>query len=226
VTQFIAGLIVAHSLPAKNILNKNMHTLPIVWDSGSRWSIIEKCLESTHHRSYLEIGCDQDDVFSRVEVQTKVGVDPISGGTHRMTSDEFFSANQDRFDVIYIDGLHHYDQATRDIANALDCLTDQGFIVIHDMLPDHEAQTRVPRPDHWGGSWTGDVWRCGFDLMKRRDLRFAICTIDCGCGILFPAHQDPVEIPTENSWSWYASNWHRLPLINLHWAQVLIHRRR
>ena len=35
-----------------------------------------------------------------------VGVDPLLGGTHRMTSDAFFAANADAFDLIFIDGLH------------------------------------------------------------------------------------------------------------------------
>lgn len=202
-----------------------MLTLPIVWESGLRLDLIKRCIESVHNRSYLEIGCDQDEVFSQIQARHKVGVDPVSGGTHRMTSDEFFAQNQDRFDVIYIDGLHHYDQVTRDIENSLHCLASNGFIILHDLLPDHEPQTRVPRPDDWGGSWTGDVWRAGFDLMKRSDVCFAICTIDCGCGILFPAAQDPVHVSVENSWSWYAANWHRLPLISLHRAQVLINQR-
>lgn len=35
-----------------------------------------------------------------------VGVDPLLGGTHRMTSDAFFAANTEHFDLIFIDGLH------------------------------------------------------------------------------------------------------------------------
>ena len=39
-----------------------------------------------------------------------IGVDPMSGGTHRMTSDEFFRRNREqwhyKFDLVFIDGLH------------------------------------------------------------------------------------------------------------------------
>ena len=55
--------------------------------------------------NYLEIGCDQDENFSQINIKNKIGVDPKSGGTHRMTSDTFFKNNKDKFDVIFLDGL-------------------------------------------------------------------------------------------------------------------------
>ena len=39
-----------------------------------------------------------DKNFSKINVKKKVGIDPVSGGTHRMTSDEFFSSNKEKFD--------------------------------------------------------------------------------------------------------------------------------
>lgn len=32
----------------------------------------------------------------------------MRGGTHRMTSDAFFATNEEQFDLVFIDGLHHY----------------------------------------------------------------------------------------------------------------------
>ena len=43
---------------------------------------------------YLEIGCASNDLFHSVASLQKVGVDPASGGTHRMTSDVFFATNK------------------------------------------------------------------------------------------------------------------------------------
>ena len=55
--------------------------------------------------SYLEIGCFKDELFNAVKLKDKTGVDPVSGGTHRMTSDRFFRDNNRTFDIIFIDGL-------------------------------------------------------------------------------------------------------------------------
>ena len=45
---------------------------------------------------YLEIGVFQDTVFNSIPLtlDKKIGVDPVKGGTHRMTSDEFFKINK------------------------------------------------------------------------------------------------------------------------------------
>jgi hypothetical protein len=52
---------------------------------------------------YLEIGCDQNEVFNSIPIipSNKIGVDPRSGGTHRMTSDDFFRQNDKNFDDFY-----------------------------------------------------------------------------------------------------------------------------
>jgi len=44
-------------------------------------------------KDYLEIGCAYNECFDAVEIDNKVGVDPNSGGTLRMTSDDFFKVN-------------------------------------------------------------------------------------------------------------------------------------
>ena len=57
-------------------------------------------------RDYLEIGCADNDLFDAVMAGRKVGVDPLRGGTHRLTSDAFFAGyDGEPFDVVFIDGL-------------------------------------------------------------------------------------------------------------------------
>ena len=48
-----------------------------------------------------------------------------------MTSDEFFEKYpEEKFDVIFIDGLHHYDQCQKDTINALKKLNESGIILL------------------------------------------------------------------------------------------------
>lgn len=51
---------------------------------------------------------------------------------HRMTSDDFFETTDQKFDFIYIDGDHRYDQQVRDFTNALKCLKEDGILAGHD----------------------------------------------------------------------------------------------
>ena len=55
-----------------------------------RWDLIQFIIDKYEFNNYLEIGCDKDQSFSKIKIKNKVGVDPISGGTIRSTSDDFF----------------------------------------------------------------------------------------------------------------------------------------
>ncbi len=130
---------------------------------------------------YLEIGCDKDELFHAVGCRHKVGVDPVKGGTLRMTSDEFFAGNSDRFDVVFIDGLHTYRQTRRDVENALACTRPGGFIGIHDLVPVDWREEHSPRLQ---GMWTGDVWKVGVELAATPGLDFRLVLIDHGVGLI------------------------------------------
>jgi hypothetical protein len=167
---------------------------------------------------YLEIGTDQDEIFSQINgCELKIGVDPNAGGTHRMTSDEFFRLNaaksqheQLKFDLVLIDGLHTWEQVLRDFENALACLQSGGLIVFHDCLPFEERQQVVPRPQPYN-FWTGDVWKALFVLRQRSDIDLAVGQFDWGVGI---ARLKPNSMPFTKlgndplGWSWqdYMSN--------------------
>ena len=60
----------------------------------SRIEIIQKIILKQNYKNYLEIGCDNNENFSQISIENKVGVDPLKGGTLRMTSDEFFKENK------------------------------------------------------------------------------------------------------------------------------------
>ena len=68
-----------------------------------RWDLINYLIEKKNYKNYLEIGCDQNQLFSKVKIDNKIGVDPESGGNIKTTSDNFFSDNTKKFDIIFID---------------------------------------------------------------------------------------------------------------------------
>ena len=133
---------------------------------------------------YLEIGCRNDSVFAHIPVMTRVGVDPVSGGTHRMTSDEFFTNHRSHFDLVFIDGLHTHEQSLRDVANALCSLSgSDSVIVMHDCNPSTREMQIVPAVQT---EWTGDVWRTLVQLRAMPNVDVATGDFDYGCGVILP----------------------------------------
>ena len=146
-----------------------------------RWDLIKYLIDKNGYSDYLEIGCDQDQLFSKIEIKNKIGVDPVSGGTIRKTSDEFFKENDKKFDIIFIDGLHTYKQVKKDILNSVDCLKENGIILVHDCMPDSLSKQAVPR---YRMIWNGDVWKAIVDLRQDANLEIFTCEIDQGIGII------------------------------------------
>lgn len=157
------------------------------------------------YTSYLEIGCDANRTFQAVRIMDKVGVDCRSGGTLRMTSDEFFEVNCRKFDLVFIDGWHTAEQVTKDVENSLLCLNTGGCIVLHDCLPFEEwHQAEQGRPGH---IWTGDVWKAVVKFRARPDLDTIVFDRDLGLGVIFkrPNSSRLLEIPDELTWDLFQS---------------------
>lgn len=187
--------------------------IQIPFTQESRLDLINLAISKVGAKKYLEIGCFKDKIFSKIHVTYKIGVDPERGGNCRMTSDEFFKQNSEKFDVIFIDGLHHYDQVSRDVENSLRALSKNGIIILHDMLPKTEEEAVVPIPEKLPHTWVGDVWRLAFDLSNRRDINFKLVLIDNGCGIIFNELSSKEMIEVGEDWNFYSNNWKKLPLV-------------
>ena len=130
----------------------------------SRIEVVQKIVDLKEYKSYLEIGTFNDELFSKIVCKKKIGVDPYSGGNIRMSSDSFFLQNQESFDCIFIDGLHHYNQALKDIDNSLKILNSNGLILIHDCLPKSLDAQAVPRTEV---DWNGDIWKAFVTLVGK-----------------------------------------------------------
>ena len=148
----------------------------------SRSEIIQKIINNKKYKNYLEIGCDRDENFSKIKIENKTGVDPLQGGTLRMTSDNFFIKNNKNFDLIFLDGLHTYEQTIKDINNSLKILNKDGVIIIHDCLPKKIWNQIVPRIY---GHWNGDVWKAIVHSRTYSSADTYTCIADHGLGIIF-----------------------------------------
>jgi hypothetical protein len=108
-----------------------------------RAEIIQGVIDHIGAVTYLEIGIGDAgvfDTFQRVECTFKVGVDidskapPLGPGDRffPMSSRQFFDHAEEKFDVIFIDGDHSYEESWRDFVAALDHLNEHGVILLHD----------------------------------------------------------------------------------------------
>jgi hypothetical protein len=195
------------------------------WDwqepNYNRIALVNLLLQGFRQPRYLEIGCSFNSLFDSVSCDDKTGVDPIRGGNVRKTSDDFFAHNADFFDVVFIDGLHTYDQVRKDIQNALDHLAPNGWIAMHDMLPRNWKEQHVPQIPNWP-FWTGDVWKASFDLAKTKGIDFRILAIDHGVAVIRKTDNNPVELADlrdlleDKQFDFFFDNHNQLPILT--WA--------
>ena len=148
--------------------------------NNERINILNRISKKISAKRYLEIGCDTDVVFNSVNCEHKVGVDPLKGGTIRDTSDNFFRDNKEKFDLIFIDGLHTFDQILKDFKNSFKFLNEGGYIVMHDLLPRNWLEEHLPRISN---NWCGDVWKISFLLTNIKNHEFSIILTDFGLGV-------------------------------------------
>jgi Methyltransferase domain len=168
-----------------------------------RVAIVQGELDRFSSARYLEIGVHTGVLFLHVRAHSKHGVDPdphvprwkwlahpnsvMRGRLVTRTSDEFFaSLDADaQFDVVFVDGLHLYEQSLRDIENSLAHLSDTGVVLVHDCNPTSaEAAARVPDP-RAQGPWCGDVWKAIAQLRATRsDLFVETIDDDFGVGVV------------------------------------------
>jgi Methyltransferase domain len=180
----------------------------------SRTELINFLISVRGLDSYLEIGLGDGGNLAQVIAPIRQSVDPNAEATYWMSSDDFFAQDHglERYDLIFIDGLHEEDQCLRDLGNSLQRLSEEGFIVAHDANPPTEWHQRPLTDFEPGSEWNGAVWRA---LVRFRhahpEVELRTFDIDWGCAVLWRC--------TERS----SSAWQgRLP--NLDWNYFDAHR--
>ncbi len=165
---------------------------------------------------YFEIGVDEG-VSIRIANCQAIGVDPkprIGGNVskaeiHTMTSDAFFDSSYKGLkgripDLVFIDGLHTFDQVIRDFINVEKNSSSATIIVIDDILPTHILQTSrelVP------GAWTGDVWKF-IPILKEYRPDLTITMLDSQpTGLMVITNLDPKNKRLEKKYAKIVKEW-------------------
>ena len=202
----------------------NLHESEVIRNLSSsikRYDIINYLIEKYKLINYLEIGVFKGENIREVKAPHKDGVDPgVEGYTppevnYPMTSDSFFELikghDDIKYDIIFIDGLHHADQVEKDIKNALNHIVKDGFILLHDCNPvSYEAQL-VPRQTI---AWNGDVWKAFVDFKAHYPMmECSVVDTDFGVGVIKVGER--VCTLQANIWEWDYFNSNRKQLLNL-----------
>jgi hypothetical protein len=172
----------------------------------NRTQLLNYLVERHNLQSYCEIGLQNPaNNFNKIQCKVKCSVDPDPNAKakHPCTSDEFFASNKTYFSLYFIDGWHEAGQVKRDFENALRWLTDDGYIVIHDVLPDEQQYTTVPRVTK---RWFGSVYKFCLNLKSYDGIDFITYNFDCGCCVVW---KDPTKKGTgtvDTSWENYKLN--------------------
>jgi len=137
-------------------------------------------LERFDNPRYLEVGVFKGITFSEIRAHRKVAVDPKfhfdvpppSPDTefHEVPSDIYFAnvARESVFDVIFLDGLHTFEQTYRDFCNAVLHVHPGSIIVIDDTIPSdpysaiRDQRLAVTTREKHGGkgrAWHGDTYK-------------------------------------------------------------------
>jgi hypothetical protein len=145
--------------------------------SSDRLNSIRKILKKDEI-SYLEIGIENANTFVNVRAEKKIGVDPFplrrpplhdNGMFIRATtSEKFFKENSTLFDLVFIDGLHTYEQTYEDVLNSFSSGSEQCLVLVDDVIPSDtyaalRSQLECQILKHKNGIpnnyWMGDVFK-------------------------------------------------------------------
>jgi hypothetical protein len=194
--------------------------------SLTRIDIINQLIKKFNYINYLEIGVNDGSCIRNVIAAHKDGVDPgietinPPEVNYPITSDSFFElirGHDIKYDIIFIDGLHHDYQVYKDIRNALNHITDNGTIVCHDMNPLWEI---TQRKTGVVGTWNGDCWKAWVQLRSElKDYSMEVVDTDHGVGIIRKGSQQLLtldKIYTELTYDYlYNNRQHVLNLVDV-----------
>ena len=163
-----------------------------------RCDVINLIAKKINAKKYLEIGIQNPNQnFNIINIGYKLGVDkaPVVGhhDVLEISSDQFFSdikGTEIKYDIIFIDADVTWKQSTIDVNNALNHITENGFVILHNVHPPRQYIQLEPKlPDM--GRWCGGSWKTFATLrMTRSDLWMATIPDGMGCGLIRKGKQE------------------------------------
>jgi|GEM_PF-2370837 hypothetical protein len=108
------------------------------------------------------------------------------------------------FDISFVDPFHTYSESSVAIKEALACLNDNGWMVLHDCFPPYELTEANQQKKYWCGS-TYAAFR---DVVSATDRAWFVINTDFGLGIIGPKGTSPTIKDVVN------------PLLKSHWENA------
>jgi hypothetical protein len=178
-----------------------------------RQRVIQTLMDNFNLRNYLEIGVNDAHILFKIKSKFKIAVDPdfkfsswkkftrkftntynIYNKYYEKTSDAVFAEDapgifkSDPLQLAFVDGMHEYGFALRDIENSLKYLTKDGAIVVHDCNPqtkEAEGSFADWKKRGYSGTWNGDVWKSILHIRSaHKDLTAFVLDADQGVGVI------------------------------------------
>ncbi|MBC8311533.1 MAG: class I SAM-dependent methyltransferase [Candidatus Marinimicrobia bacterium] len=188
----------------------------------NRINLIQRFIDRLDAKSYMEIGVFNGYSFLNIKCKRKLGIDPkflikskekfkayfknpsnFLNEYYTMTSDDFFTTHVKKINsfypkVIFIDGLHTFEQTLQDCYNSLNYLAEGGVIILHDCNPPSAASSTpalsIPEAEQiwkaknntgWTDEWCGDTWKTIPFLIKNNpELNVSVLNTDYGLGVV------------------------------------------
>ncbi len=134
-------------------------------------------------QNYLEIGVNEGETFEKiiaplkhaVDIQFKYNFDEKKNENNhyfQMSSDEYFHVAEHiiQNDIVYLDGLHTFEQTLKDLLNVCANSREKALIIIDDVHPidwfsslNDQSETYKYRRSHLGEkihyAWIGDIFK-------------------------------------------------------------------
>lgn len=178
----------------------DVRAVPVVRHSARRINFLKDRMGATR---YLEIGVSRGRTFLNVQITEKTAVDPqfkfewqpLQTDQVRFfeqPSDEWFLQHSEGriFDIIFLDGLHTFEQTFRDFCNSLSVTHPKTIWIIDDTVPsdiysawpDQKEAVRFRRQAAGAlesQAWHGDVYKIVFAIHDFFPM-MSFCTITTG----------------------------------------------
>jgi SAM-dependent methyltransferase len=144
----------------------------------NRVQLINKFINERGFSRYLELGVYDKSTFNQITASNKTSVDLIFDADYRMSTEDFFSINSEKFDLIFIDANHCEKYVTHDIKECLNILNKNGVIICHDVNPPDEY-SQIDSNNLYQSAWKAFV-----KFRLRSDILTYSYSTDCGLGVI------------------------------------------